>query len=69
MASKLRSGTDQITVTSFLDAFKTSQKASHGTAVLLVILGMSSFPARHEVYWKSTEKFVPSWERARTQHD
>jgi len=38
-------------------------------AVFLVMLGTSSFPARHEVYWKSTEKFVLSWERARTQHD
>jgi len=29
----------------------------------------SSFPVRHEVYGKTTEKFVPSWERAHTQHD
>ncbi len=25
--------------------------------------------ARQEIYGKTTEKFVPSWERARTQHD
>jgi len=37
-------------------------------AVFLVMLGTSSFPAGHEVYGKTTEKFVPSWERARTQH-
>ena len=34
-----------------------------------MLLGTSSFPARYEVYGKTTEKFVPSWERARTQND
>jgi len=38
-------------------------------AVFLVLLGTSSFPARCEVYGKTTEKFLPSWEQARTQHD
>ncbi len=38
-------------------------------AVFLVILGMSSFPPKHEVYGKTTEKFIPSWEHARTKHD
>jgi len=38
-------------------------------AVFLVMLGTSSFPARHEVYRKTTEKFVPNWEWARIQHD
>ncbi len=38
-------------------------------AVFLVILGMSSFPARHKVYGKTIENLMPSWERARTQHD
>jgi hypothetical protein len=42
---------------------------THPEAVFLVMLGTSSFPAGHEVYGKTTEKFVPSWERARTQHD
>jgi hypothetical protein len=27
------------------------------------MLGMSSFQARHKAYEKTTEKFVPSWER------
>ncbi len=31
--------------------------------------GASSFPVGHEVYGKTSEKFMPSWERARTQHD
>ncbi len=31
--------------------------------------GTSLFLARHEMYEKTTEKFVPSWERARTQND
>jgi len=35
-------------------------------AVFLVILGMSSFPARQEVYGKTIENLMPSWERART---
>jgi len=34
-----------------------------------VILGTSSFLARHEVFGKTTENLVPSWERARTQPD
>jgi len=29
------------------------------------MLGKSSFPAWHKVYGKTTEKFVPSWVRAR----
>jgi len=37
--------------------------------VFLVMLGTSSFPARQEIYEKTTENLVPSWERARTQHD
>jgi len=38
-------------------------------AIFLVVQITSSFPAGHEVYGKTTEKFVPSWERARTQHE
>ncbi len=38
-------------------------------AVFLIMLGTSSFPAKQEVYGETTEKFVPSWERARIQHD
>ncbi len=38
-------------------------------AVFLVVLGTSSFPAGNEVYGKTTEKFVPNWEQARTQND
>jgi len=29
-------------------------------AAFLVMLGMSSFPPRHEVYGKTTEKFIPT---------
>jgi len=38
-------------------------------AVFLVMLGTSSFPPRQEVYGKTTEKLVPSWEQARIRHD
>jgi len=38
-------------------------------AVLLVTLGTSSFPVRKQVYRKTTEKFVPSWEPVRTHTD
>ncbi len=38
-------------------------------AVFLVMLGTSSLPTRHEVYGRTTESLVLSWERARTQHD
>jgi len=49
---------------------KVAQFASgNAEAVFLVMLGTSSFPAGHEVYKKSIEKFVPSWERALTQND
>ncbi len=38
--------------------------------VFLVVLGTSSFPARHdEVYGKTTGKLFPSCEQARTEHD
>jgi hypothetical protein len=43
--------------------------SKYSEAVFLVMLGASSFPARHEVYGKTNEKLVPSWERARTGND
>jgi len=36
------------------------------TYVFLVMLGSSSFPDRHEVYGKTTEKFAHRWEQTRT---
>jgi len=37
--------------------------------VFLVMLGTSSFPDGHEVYGKTTEKLVLSWEQVRTRDD
>jgi len=36
-------------------------ETSHGT-IFLAMQGTSSFPAGHEVYEKTTENGVPSWE-------
>jgi len=47
----------------------TKSADANAEVVFLVMLGTSSFLARHEVYCKTTENLMPSWERARTQHD
>jgi len=44
----------------FTSADPESAKNLTNEAVFLVMLGATSFPARPEVYGKTTEKFVPS---------